>query len=98
VITAANGAEGVQAFRQHQHEIAVTVVDMQMPVMNGAEAVRELFAIDPAVEIILTSGYSELTLDPTLAHKTSIAFLQKPYSIDLFVKTIEERIRARQRK
>lgn len=97
VITATNGAEGIQSFRQHQNEIAVVVVDMQMPVMNGAEAMRELLKIDPLIEVILTSGYSELSLGPELLQKDSVTFLQKPYSIELFLKKIDERIKARQR-
>jgi PAS domain S-box-containing protein len=95
VLTAENGLVGIQVFRQHQQEIGAVVVDMQMPVMNGAEAIRELVKIDPEVELILTSGYSELNLAPELTRSTSLVFLQKPYSLDALIKTVEERIKAK---
>ena len=38
VAEAANGAEGVDAFRTHRPD--VTLLDLRMPVMEGVEAVR----------------------------------------------------------
>ena len=38
VAEAANGAEAVEAFRQHRPD--VTLLDLRMPVMEGVEAVR----------------------------------------------------------
>jgi CheY-like chemotaxis protein len=43
-IVAVNGLEGLDAYKKHQQEICLTLLDVSMPVMNGLEAVRVLFA------------------------------------------------------
>jgi two-component system, chemotaxis family, chemotaxis protein CheY len=54
VIEAANGREGVAAFREHRP--AVTIVDIVMPEKDGIETVREILAIDPAAIVFTMSG------------------------------------------
>lgn len=50
-----------------------------MPRMDGEEAFRELRRIDPGVQVILTSGYSEQDATESFAGKGLAGFLQKPY-------------------
>jgi len=78
ILTAADGAEGVAVYRAHQEEIAVVIMDMWMPVMDGPAAVRALKAIDPRILIIGTSGLGRISsekMDAGLAD-----FIAKPYT------------------
>jgi PAS domain S-box-containing protein len=93
VIMAENGQQGLEAFRTHRRNISVVVLDMEMPVMNGADTLRELMRIDPKLGVILTSAYTDYTLLEYSTNKPSVVFLQKPYPIDLFIKTVKEQIR-----
>jgi two-component system, cell cycle sensor histidine kinase and response regulator CckA len=52
VLTAENGRQGVESFQTHQPKIGVIVLDMQMPVMNGAEAAKTMLALDPTIQVI----------------------------------------------
>src|SRR5205807_5118246 len=45
VLTAANGAEGMTLYGQHQTEIAVVLTDMAMPIMDGAQFARALLQL-----------------------------------------------------
>ncbi|MBD2606466.1 response regulator [Scytonema hofmannii FACHB-248] len=56
VLTASDGVEAVAIYAQHQQEISVVLLDMMMPWMDGAIAIRTLQKINPHVKIIAMSG------------------------------------------
>lgn len=55
VAEASNGAEAVALFRKHRPD--VTLMDLRMPVMDGAEATEQICAEFPGARIILLSTY-----------------------------------------
>jgi CheY-like chemotaxis protein len=81
VITAGDGREAVEIYRTLGHEIALVLLDLTMPHMNGEEAFRELRRIDPGVRVILSSGYSEHEIAARFAGKGLAGFIQKPYQV-----------------
>ncbi|MDQ6969561.1 MAG: response regulator [Mariprofundus sp.] len=80
VLTAKDGEEGVQMFRQHQTDICAVLLDMTMPRLNGAEVFREIRLMQPDVQVILSSGYNEQDATNRFAGKGLAGFIQKPYS------------------
>ncbi len=58
VVLAENGAEAVERFRADPHGIALCILDVVMPVMNGRDACDAIRAIDPGARILLASGYA----------------------------------------
>lgn len=85
VLVAHNGQVGVEIFTAQQNKIDVVLLDMQMPVMNGAETFQALRAIDPNVKVILSSGYNEIEATGRFVDQGLAAFLQKPYDLDTLV-------------
>ena len=57
LITAANGAEGLEAFHRYRPQIVVT--DIQMPVMDGLAMAMEIRETDPAVPIIVVTAFEQ---------------------------------------
>lgn len=55
VAEAADGAEAVEAFEKHRPD--VVLLDLRMPVMEGAEAVRRIREIDPNAKVIVLTTY-----------------------------------------
>ena len=88
VMTANDGAEAVQAVRDHGDEIDIVLLDMTMPVMGGAEAFREMRRIRAEVRVILTSGYNEQDAIHRFAGKGLAGFIQKPYAPEELVDKI----------
>jgi PAS domain S-box-containing protein len=80
VLEAANGQEAVDLFRHRASQIAVVLLDMNMPVMGGEEALRQLRAIRSDVRIVLSSGYDEIDAVQRLAGESWVEFIQKPYA------------------
>ena len=78
VVSAKDGPSAVELFRQIKFH--AVILDYGLPGMSGGETARLLRAENPAVPIILHTGYKDLQ-DPLLEHVTctlpkgSLAFL-----------------------
>ena len=57
VLTAANGPEALAVYEQHGAEIALVLTDLVMPEMGGVALLHALQAHDPAVKVVVTTGY-----------------------------------------
>jgi PAS domain S-box-containing protein len=78
-LTASDGAEGVRVFREHAGELRLVLLDLTMPHMDGEETYRELFRINPAVPVVLMSGFTEKDTIDRFAGKRLAGFIQKPF-------------------
>ena len=94
VLTAGDGREGVEVFRAHADEVGVVVLDLTMPVMSGAEALRELRAVRDDVRVVLSSGYAEQDSSTQLSGDSVSAFVQKPYRPAELVSKVVEALEA----
>lgn len=88
VETAADGAEAVAVYAKLAGAVKLVLLDMMMPVMDGAMTIRALRKLDPGVRIIATSGIAGHALDPEGSLGLVEAFLQKPYTADRLLRTI----------
>ena len=79
-LSAMDGREGLDVYKQHADEIVLVLLDMTMPQMNGEETYRELRRLYPDVRVVLSSGYNEQDATDQFAGKGLAGFIQKPYS------------------
>lgn len=78
VVTAQNGADGLQTFKSNPNGFDAVITDMTMPKMTGADLAREILAIRGDIPIILCTGFSD-NFDAENARALGIkAFLMKP--------------------
>ena len=94
VLTASNGQEGVEVYRQHQTEIQAVLLDMAMPIMSGREAFIEMQKINPAVKVLLASGFRKDNRVEEILRLGVKDFLQKPYTITSLAAAIKKVIEA----
>jgi nitrogen-specific signal transduction histidine kinase len=92
VLTAPNGRDAVEIFRDMPRSINAIVLDLTMPVMSGNEALPALRAIRKDVPIILVSGYPEEQLMPLISDDSFAGFLQKPFTSRQLRERIDEAI------
>jgi len=90
VLTAGGGEEAVEIYRQHKEEISVVVLDIVMPDVGGREVFRRIREIDPAAQVIISSGYSQERDANELMKEGALKFVQKPYRIDSLVGAVAE--------
>jgi len=55
---AENGAEGLELFKQNESEIDLIITDVNMPIMNGLEMIREIKRLNPNIPIIVATAFS----------------------------------------
>lgn len=90
VLTASDGVDGVEVFREHADEIRAVLLDMTMPRMSGKEALVEMRRIRPDVPVVLSSGYNEQEATNEFAGHGAVGFIQKPYRADQLLDRIQE--------
>jgi len=80
-LLAQDGQEALDVYKQNQANIALVVLDLTMPKMDGKTCAIELMKINPDVKIILSSGYSEEDIVQQFKGMVLAAFLAKPCSL-----------------
>ncbi|MDX8396202.1 MAG: PAS domain S-box protein [Mariprofundaceae bacterium] len=88
ILTACDGEEAVSIFREQHENIALVILDMTMPKMDGVEAARNMFEISPTTKVIISSGYSEDDISKQFEGKNIFGFVQKPYAPDALIKKV----------
>lgn len=88
VLTVSNGVEAVAIYAQYQEQISVVLLDMMMPAMDGAIAIRKLKKINPHAKIIVISGLLSNQNKTEAANMGVRAFLSKPCTAKELLQTI----------
>ena len=81
VLTALSGPEALEIYTARQSEIAMVVMDMIMPGMGGGETFDRLKEINPAVKVLLSSGYSINGQASHIMERGCDGFIQKPFTM-----------------
>ena len=55
------------------------LLDLKMPGMDGETALVEMLRVDPAVRVVVMSGYSESEASTRVGARGAVLFLQKPF-------------------
>lgn len=79
VIVAEDGVDALEQFRRRP-DVALVLLDLTLPRLDGEAVFRELRALRPEVRVILMSGYNEQEVVNRFAGKGLAGFLQKPWS------------------
>lgn len=87
-ITAKDGSEAVAIYQQRTTEIAIVLVDMMMPVLDGPATIRQLAQINPQLKVIAASGLETGNLQTHANNNCVKAFLPKPYTAGTLLKTL----------
>jgi PAS domain S-box-containing protein len=88
VLAARNGAEALELANTYPRPIRLLISDAVMPVIGGRLLAETLRATQPACEVLFISGYLDDALRAGGVAGSSHAFLAKPFSADVFVKTV----------
>jgi two-component system, cell cycle sensor histidine kinase and response regulator CckA len=72
----------IELYKDRWNEIGTVLLDMTMPGLSGKEVVEALRAIDPAVKIIISSGFTEDEVNAKIGPEHVSAFIHKPYRVN----------------
>ncbi len=87
---ARDGHEAVARFRENQAGFHAVLLDLTMPGLDGAEAMRVMRSFNPTVPVVIMSGFSEQEVLVRLRGFGRVAFLRKPFSREMLLAQIAE--------
>jgi DNA-binding response OmpR family regulator len=79
VISAASGADALEAVQDHPGEIELLLADVIMPKMLGTELAMRMTDAHPEIPVVLMSGYTAQDLQSEGTLNTDHALLEKPF-------------------
>ncbi|MCP4677562.1 MAG: response regulator [Deltaproteobacteria bacterium] len=88
IVTAIDGHEALEVFKEQKNEITAVLLDLTMPRMDGEECFREMKRIKSDIPVILSSGYDEQEATSRFAGKGLAGFLKKPYKVKKLLEKI----------
>ncbi|MGA1865817.1 MAG: response regulator [bacterium] len=81
VLTANNGNEAVEVYKNNRDTIDVVLLDMVMPNMGGGETYDQLKEISPNIKVVLASGYAIDGEATMILQRGCNGFIQKPFNV-----------------
>jgi len=81
VLTARNGREALESYKEHREKISLVILDLIMPEMGGKQCLEGLLSLDPSVKVIIASGYSANGQTKGTLASGAKGFVNKPYDI-----------------
>jgi CheY-like chemotaxis protein len=68
----------------------LVILDMNMPGMNGAEALPRIQSLRPGLPVLMATGYSDEDIAPLIAGHPNVASIQKPFSMKELKRKLDE--------
>jgi len=90
IITAGNGKEALEIYREKKDQIDAVILDMIMPGMSGGEVYDRLKAFNPDIKVLLSSGYSLNGQATEILNRGCSGFIQKPFKLEAFSQKLRE--------
>ncbi|NOY13865.1 MAG: sigma-54-dependent Fis family transcriptional regulator [Deltaproteobacteria bacterium] len=78
VITAADGAEGVESFRRYRP--ALVISDVQMPELDGYQVLQQILEMEPQALVIMVTAFSSVEKAVAAIKGGAHDYLTKPFS------------------
>lgn len=80
VILAKDGFEALRIYKEMGKRIGLVILDFFLPVMDGDVVFDELRALNPSINVVLSSGFAEQTKLGAMLAQGLRGFIPKPYT------------------
>jgi CheY-like chemotaxis protein len=93
VLVARSGQEAVDVFKNSPDDVDLVLLDMIMPGMEAGDTYDRLKSINPAIKVLLSSGYSLDQKAGAIIERGCNGFIQKPFNMKILEEKIGEIIK-----
>ncbi len=94
VIQALDGFEALKIYRRLGMKIGLVILDFFLPVMDGDAVFDELRTINPAINVVLSSGFAEQSKLGAMLALGLRGFIPKPYTREKLLTQVRSTIDA----
>lgn len=94
VILAKDGFEALKIYGHLGHQIGLVILDFFLPVMDGDVVFDELRALNPNVNVVLSSGFAEQSKLGAMLAQGLRGFIPKPYTREKLLEQVRTAIDA----
>lgn len=94
VVTAKDGMQALEIYRELKDEISLVILDFTMPVMDGSDVFDELRALNENVSVVLSSGFTEHERLRGMLARGLRGFIPKPYTQQKLLSQIRQTLDA----
>ena len=82
IVTAADGEEGLAAIKADPKGFEVVLLDLKMPGMSGMEVLEQAREVNPALLVVVITGYATVDTAVEAMKKGAYDFIAKPFTPD----------------
>ena len=90
VLTASNGAEGLDLFTSKKDDIELLITDIVMPAMTGQALADKCWSLRPTLKVIYVSGYTRDSLLSQQTFADGTQLIEKPFTRETVLARISE--------
>ena len=90
VLIARNGQEAVDVYKNSPDDVDLVLLDMIMPGMEAGDTYDKLKSINPAIKVLLSSGYCLDQNAGAIIDRGCNGFIQKPFNMKILQEKIGE--------
>jgi CheY-like chemotaxis protein len=90
VLTARSGREAVDVYKNCPDDVDLVLLDFIMPGMEAGDTYDRLKTINPAIKVILSSGYGLDQKSSAIMDRGCDGFIQKPFNMKILQEKIRE--------
>jgi PAS domain S-box-containing protein len=89
---AGNGNQALEMLSAMKGRVALVLTDVVMPGMGGKDLAARIAQVSPGTPVLFTSGYTDGEIVRRGLLSPDAAFLQKPFTPDVLVRAVRERL------
>ena len=93
VLIAQDGIEAIALYAEHKNDIAIVIMDVMMPTMDGTVAVQTLRRMNPDVKVIMSSGLASNQAIAKSLSPSVKTFLLKPFTAETLLQKVSQVLR-----
>ncbi len=81
LVTAKDGKEAFDVFRENPDKFDCIILDLNMPRMDGVECLTKMKSVKSDITVFITSGYNEKDFMENFDDAGLSGFIQKPFQL-----------------
>ena len=84
--------EALEYYKKHYMSIALVIVDVVMPAMNGNDVFLTMKAVNPAVKVVMISGLCSEDVVAKCLASGALEFVRKPFTATEIVGVVDRHV------